>query len=171
MTTLKVTRTKDRAAMAAIVHDIFSTAARIAALETIPEGENSLSPRRCAVEFTHGRGIAVSVEFDGDSSMDRAGTFCMAWHTIVDTDARMSEAFGRAVCGSVNPRHFSKCTTFAHGFDDLCATLHRAVDCLNSGEAYDAERETAGVVKNGTWQERAARWEQYRREFNASKTA
>lgn len=165
-TTLKVTRAKDRAAMAETVRAIFAASPN-GTVTVEPDGSNSIVPRRTSVSFVHAGGIAVHVEFDGDSAMDREGSFCMPWHTITNTDACMSNAFGFAVHGSINPHHFSKCTTFANGFDDLCKTLRRAVECLDSGAAYDAERQAAKIAKEGTWQQRAAKWEQWRQEWQA----
>ena len=164
-----VSKAKDRATMAQIVRDIFAASSNVGSLQIEGDGSNSIVPRRTSVEFVHGLGIAVTVEFDGDSSLDREGAFCMPWHTIVDTDARLSDAFGRCVGGSINSSHFGKCTVFAHGFDELCETLRRAVACLDSGEAYDAQREAAGIAERGTWQERAAQWERWREEWKAEK--
>ena len=165
--TLSVTRAADRAVMAETVRTILA-ASNFASLTIEPENpESTLTARRRCVEYTHAGGIAVTIEFDGDSPMDREGTFCMAWHIGAKSDACMSDAFGRAVHGSINPHHFGKCTTFAHGFEELCETLSRAVACLDSGAAYDAERSAAKVAENGTWQEREARWEQYLQEFAA----
>lgn len=169
--TFKVTKAKDRAAMAAIVRDIFATSTNVRDLTVEADGSNSIAPRRTTVEFTHGRGIALNVEFDGDSQLDREGVFCMPFHTIVDTDACLSDAFGAVVGGSINPHHFGKCTVFAQGFDELCETLRKAVASMDSGHAYDADREAAKVAKDGTWQSRAERWERWRQDWAAENAA
>ena len=165
---LSVSRAKDRATMAQIVHDILATSTNIMKLNVDVDGTNSICPRRTVVEFVHGGGGAVHIEFDGDSSLDREGIFCMPWHMILDTDARFADAFGLAVGGSINPHHYGKCTTFASGFDDLCQSLGRAIDCLDSGEAYDADREAAKVVERGSWNERKARFERLCQDLQSS---
>jgi len=168
---LSVTKKADRAAMAKIVFDILAASTNIGRLEIEEQPFGDISPRCTRIEFEHGRGIGVFIEFDGDSSLDREGKFCMPWCTVLNTDACLSEAFGRAVGGSINPHHYGKCTTFSDSFDDLCNILRHAVECLDSGAAYDAEREAAKIAEEGTWQERAARFEQWRVEWQAELAA
>jgi hypothetical protein len=100
--------------------------------------------RAVAVSFRHDNGMAVTVEFDGDSAQDREGVFCMAWHVsgwyegetyISHENTQYSEGFGLAMNCSVNPFHRRKCTAFAYGFDDLCRKLTRAVEMFNDGSA------------------------------------
>jgi hypothetical protein len=152
-----------------MVHGIFAQSTNIAKLDIERDGSNSMFPRRSTVHFVHGGGVAVHIEFDAESSLDRDGIFCMPWYTILNTDACLSDAFGLAVGGSINPHHFGKCTVFADSFDELCETLRKAVACLDSGEAYDRDREAGKVVENGTWKERAARFEQWRADWQAER--
>lgn len=158
-----VTKAKDREVMAQIVEAIFVSATSIRSLSIESEGA-----RRIAVRFTHGRGAAVRVEFDGDSRQDRDGEFCMPWHIDSSiSDACFDDLFGLSTGGTVNQHHFSKCTAFADGFDDLCERLRQAVAMLDSGEGYSDEREAASIAQHGTWQDRAAQWAKWREEFAA----
>jgi hypothetical protein len=137
---LTVTRAQDREAMARIVREIFA-AAPDCNVETRP---GYLGERSIAVEFRHARGLAVTVEFDGDSHLDRAGEFCMAWHisgafvddVYVPAEAQISDAFGAAMRSTVNPYHHRKCTAFGEGFDDLCSKLRTAISMLLYNTAY-----------------------------------
>lgn len=130
--TLKVTREKDRRAMLQIVKAILAQCPDARMLDT-----DYCGPRECGVQFEHEDGLHVTVEFDGDSRLDREGNFCLAWNTR--GKAKISEAFGSSQRASVNPHHHGKCTAFANGFDDLCAMLVRAVHMFRSKTAYRAE--------------------------------
>jgi hypothetical protein len=140
MARLTVSRAKDREAMAKTVREIFA----LSPDSDIELRDGYLSKRSIAIEFRHHLGLAVTVEFDGDSQQDRAGQFCLAWHisgkfvaeTYTRPESKISEAFGVAMRSTVNQYHHAKCTAFADGFEDLCSKLRAAVAMLNDGTAY-----------------------------------
>lgn len=133
------------------------------AYEVEKEGENSMRPRRWQVSIVTPRGLACSFDFDGQSCQH--DVFVNAWHTIRNTDVCLSDAFP----GEVNRCHFGKSTTLCYGFDELCAHIRKVLEMAANGSAFDAEREAAAVAKDGTWQERAARFDLWRAEMQAAK--
>lgn len=170
MKTLSVAKAADRATMAQTVFEILNAVNENAIVRILPDGSDCQGPRETRVYFESERGIAVNIDFDGDDGQNREGVWVLAWHMILNTDARMSDAFGLAAggaTGQVNPYHFRKCTTVADSFERLCDQLRRVVACIDAGKAYDLQREAANVAKNGTWQEQAARWDEYRAEMAA----
>lgn len=136
-----------------------------ATVEIEREGENSICPRRIQVSIVAARGLACGFDFDGESC--QPDIYVNGWHMGLNTDACLSDRFP----GSVNNSHFRKSTTVRHGFDDLCDHVRQVLEMANAGTCFDAERESRHVAKNGTWQESAARFEQWRQELQANKAA
>lgn len=133
---LKVTRAADRKIMAKTVYGILAkVAAPYILLFAHPD---ECGEREVGVSFEHATGLRVNVSFDGDDSQDREGCFCMAWNSSYRRSAPISDKFGIAMQASVNPHHFSKCTAFADGFQDLCDKLEIAVAMMNDGTAFRA---------------------------------
>lgn len=128
---LSAARAKDRELMANAVEAVMRLCPGGSVDRPDPLGERSV-----AVSFRCPHGLAVTVEFDGDSPQDRKGEFCMAWHVSVNSDMAYSEAFGAAMGASVNQYHHRKCTAFAYGFQDLCEKLVKAVTMISDGTAY-----------------------------------
>ncbi len=77
----------------------------------------------------------IGLDFDGDSA--QPNVFCMPWNTTLNSEAKFSDAFGRAVGASVNPHHRRKCMGFAEGFDSLLSCLRVALECVASGDAFE----------------------------------
>lgn len=150
-------RKGDRAKMAAIVQAL---AVECGAAATI--APHIYSARAISVRIEAARGVRLSVDFRGDTPQTRHDIYVLSWHMELDTDARFSNAFG-----NINTFHFRKSTDIADSFGQLQSILRHRLGQIASGEAFDAAREAAGIAKDGTWQERKARFAAYRSEATA----
>lgn len=129
------------------------------------EGESEAYPRAWIVALTTARGLCCRFEFDGESCQH--DVYVNAWHMSLNTDACLSDRFP----GSVNQAHFHKSTTVAEGFESLKGHVIAVLEGDRDGRIYDADREAAQIAKSGTWQEKAARFEQWRNELAAERAA
>ncbi len=162
MKTLTEARKADRAAMAKAL--VALAESHGAACTVTPEGSDSYRKRRAAVTINAPRGLDVTIDFDGESP--QPNIFVNAWHMGLETDARL--ALGRFPNGDVNPHHQSKCTTVSHSFDALLDHVGIVLTRANTGDLFDLEKEAQDVAKNGTWQEQAARFAQWREELTTA---
>lgn len=129
----KADRTKMAAAVAALCAEMGATC----------EQSDGLEPQAIRVEITVG-GARVGLDFDGSRFNSQPDVFCMPWNTVtMGTPLRMSSAFGCAVGASVNPYHRAKCMGFAEGFPALMTRLRAALECINSGEAFEPAMDAA----------------------------
>lgn len=163
MAVLTERRKADRAKMA---ETLIAIAAEFGCeTEVEGEGENSICPRRIQVIIKHPRGLQCAFDFDGQSCQH--DVFVNGWHFSGECDTVLADCFPQGV---VNSHHFRKCTTACGGFDSLCQHVRAVLTMANSGALFSEERERKRVAEYGTWQEQAARWEEYRQEFAARKT-
>ncbi len=149
-------RAADRTIMAAKIIDLAKAFPGVTV--ALPPAD-SIPPRRVEVFIEGPRGLCVWIDFDGQSR--QPDCYCMPWYISSDSDARLSDHFGRLAGASVNPHHFAKCTAFAEGFDELCRRLSDCLAAACDGSAFDPEREAAMIAKNGTAAERSARWAEW----------
>lgn len=157
-------RKADRAKMA---ETLIAIAAEFGcSTEVEREGENSICPRRIQVTVIHPRGLKCGFDFDGESCQH--DIFVNGWHFAGECDTTLADCFPHGV---VNPHHFRKCTTACEGFDSLCLHVRAVLGKANDGSLFCPKRERARIAENGTWQEQAAKWEEYRKEFAEQQAA
>ena len=90
-------------------------------------------PRSVMANIEAPRGLALSVDFNGDSS--QPDTHVLSWHVKHGHATKLQASFAP----SVNPFHFRKATDIAHGFDELLSTISQRLDSVNSGAAFQPE--------------------------------
>jgi hypothetical protein len=95
------------------------------------EGGDYPGPREIQIHVVADRGVRVGVDLDGDSC--QPNTFVLTWN------APDGVCFSEAM-GMVNPYHFAKATTVAHGADQLLYLLDRDLEAFRSGRGFDDER-------------------------------
>lgn len=124
-------RAKDREAMARQVEQLAERYGWRCVRNDILTNSNAI-----VLDLTGGRGLSVSVDFDGKSTMP--DNFCLAWHFTYkgDKSAVLSDRFGRFMGSSVNTVHRRKCTCFAKGFDTLLDKLEAAIQMVADGTAF-----------------------------------
>jgi hypothetical protein len=127
---LNVAKASDRQLMAATIENI----AREHGAQC-ERSEGLWSPRETTLDLSL-NSLCISISLDGTNAQDRAGDFCLPWCVSVDSDAKLSEAFGNAMRASVNPHHRRKCTTFAAGWPDLCEKLRAGLTLAQTGGAF-----------------------------------
>lgn len=156
--TLSETRKKDRAEIAALV------CATLSELKIdhswTREGFDECYKKAHVIKIDAPRGLRLRIEIDGESC--QPDVHVLPWHFDSKSDTCFSDAFG-----NINQCHFRKATLVAEGTDGLLAHLREQLAMALDGTAFSPEREAASIVKDGTWQEREARWEEYRKEFQA----
>lgn len=127
---LSVTRSSDREKMAQAVESLCSEYGALCE-------RSEYSGKRAILLHITIKDLTVSIEFDGDSQMDREGTFCMPWRVALGRpDLRMSDTFGCAVGGSVNPYHRHKCTAFSCDFPNLLQRIENGFMVIKNGSAF-----------------------------------
>lgn len=151
----------DRAKMAKIMHALAIEHGATAEIEEKPFGD--MCPQMVRVGISTERGLQLSVDFDGKSC--QPNVYVNAWNFSTDSDTCLSDRFP----GSINNYHFRKCTTVSYGFEELCNHVRKVLDMAREETAFDPEREAAHVAKNGSWQERKAKFAAYVAEMNAQK--
>ena len=87
-------------------------------------------PRATTVAIETAHRLALSVDFDGDSS--QPDTHVLSWHFKHGGAVKLQAGFAP----SVNPFHFRKATDIAHGFDELLSIISQRLDSVNSGAAF-----------------------------------
>jgi len=157
-------RKADRKKMAT---DLFETvvAYPLKEITLTEEGRDEAYPRAWILAIKTHNGLACRFEFDGESC--QPDVFVNAWHMVLDTDARLSDRFP----GSVNQAHFRKSTTVCDGFSALKSHVVAVLEGDKAGWIYDSEREAAAVAKDGSWQERKARFDAWSEERAAQRAA
>lgn len=145
----KADRTRMAQALATIAADLGAS---------VQIGAEFDGPRKITVSIAAARGLCINIDFDGKSC--QPDVFVCPWHMSSKTDACLSDAFP----GSVNPFHWSKAMTVCYGFENLCAHVAEALEMARDGSCFDPDREVRSIAKNGTWQEREARFAQWRTE-------
>lgn len=160
--TLSETRKKDRVEIAALV------CATLSELKIdhswTREGFDAAYPKAHVITVLAPKGLRVRIEIDGDSC--QPNVHVLPWHFDAKSDTCFSDAFG-----NINQFHFRKATLVAEGTDGLLAHLREQLTMAIDGTAFSPEREAAAIAKDGTWQERHARWEEYRKEWQEQNDA
>ena len=88
-------------------------------------------PRCIQCNLVAPQGLAVTIEFDGDSC--QPDVYVLSWHMQTSATAELNDAtFG----GSVNRCHRRKATDVAYGFADLCNQLKRGLRLACDGSAF-----------------------------------
>lgn len=130
---LSVSRTKDREAMALRLERIVKQTRA-----TICRDTEFASAREIKLRISAPRGLAVTIDLDGDSRQQREGVFVMAWGIFEgqDRSARLSDEFGRAAGGPVNASHRSKCTAVSYSFESLCMNVEHALSLADDESAF-----------------------------------
>ena len=159
--TLSETRKKDRAEIAALVCATLCEM-KIDHVWT-REGFDPSYPKAHVIKVRAPKGLRVRIEIDGESC--QPNVHVLPWNFDSKSDTCFSDAFG-----NINQCHFRKATLVAEGTDGLLAHLRAQLTKAIDGTAFSSEREAASIAKDGTWQERHARWEEYRKEFQAEQT-
>lgn len=139
---LTESRKADRAQMADMVEAL---CAEMGAKVTREEGADYPGPQAIHLEIELGN-ARVGIEFDGGPFNTQKNCFCMPWNTAWGSTAKMSEAFGTAVGGDVNPHHRAKCMAFAQGIDALLIRLRSAMECIRRGDAFEVQASPRGAV-------------------------
>lgn len=129
---MKVTRAIDRNAMATRLEHIVRQHRATVERDPVMTRE-----REIWLRIEAQRGLAVTIDLDGDSKQQRAGVFVLAWHIGTRHNTRLAAAFGRAAGGAVNPFHRSKCTGIAMGFEELCTQLDECLALADDGRAFE----------------------------------
>jgi hypothetical protein len=138
-TALTEMKKADRERMAAMVVELCE--ARGATVER--QAPDLGHPREVVLSVQLGEG-RVTVDFDGTKgAAEDRDVYCMPWNTVHGSDARMTDAFGKAVGAEVNPHHRAKCMGFACGIDELLLRLGAALDCIRQGRAFEDRLATA----------------------------
>lgn len=124
----------DRSAMLAAVIEIAEEqGARI--LDQWEEGER-LGPRERGVYIRGERGLAVTIDFDGQSC--QPDIHVLGWHFARDADPDVKLKKGIFLGSEVNPFHQRKCTTVCEGFDSLTAMLTAGLTAARDGWAFES---------------------------------
>lgn len=132
--TLSVARAKDRETMAGIIEAVVRNCGC-----AIDRDELMTRDREIWLRIVGPRGLAVTVDLDGGSRQQREGVFVLAWGIFEgpDRSARLTDAFGCAAGGSVNPHHRAKCTAVSYSFTAMVANIIAALTCANHGTAFE----------------------------------
>lgn len=157
---LSETRKADRAKIALLVSDLL-TELKVDHKWT-REGFDEAYPKAHVISIMAPEGLCVRVELDGDSC--QPNVHVLPWHFDLKSDTCFDNRFG-----DINPHHFQKATLVAYGTQGLLDHLRRQLTMALDGTAFNEERKAASIAKHGTWQERDARWEQWRAEERAKK--
>jgi len=156
ITKLSETRKADRTKIAQLVSDVCSEF-KIDHKWT-REGFDEAYPKAHVIEIMAPRGVRCRIELDGDSC--QPNVHVLPWNVAIDSDARFSARFG-----SVNQAHHQKMTAVAYNTDGLLAHLRSCFRLINSGAAFDEEREKEAIAKYGSAAERMAKWKEYLAEW------
>lgn len=97
----------------------------------IRRGGEYPGPRAVSLDITAAHGLQVCVTFDG--AKRNPDEHLLAWNMAVGAKATLNPATFE---GQVNTSHFCKATSFAKGFDDLCAKLKKGLALAASGKAF-----------------------------------
>lgn len=152
---LTETRKADRAQIARLVSDLL-VEMKIDHV-WVREGFDEAYPKAHVITVQAPQGLRVRIELDGDSC--QPNVHVLPWHFDLKSDTCLDDRFG-----NINPHHFRKATLVADGTQGLLDHLRRQLTMAVDGTAFNEERKARSIAKNGTWQERDARWEQYRAE-------
>lgn len=87
-------------------------------------------PRAVMLNIETAQGLALSVDFNGDST--QPDIHVLSWHVKHGQDIKLQPNFAP----SVNSHHFRKATDIAYGFDELLTIIGQRLDSVNSGEAF-----------------------------------
>lgn len=156
--TLSETRKKDRAEIAALV---CATLSELKIDHTwTREGFDECYKKAHVIKIEAPQGLRLQIEIDGDSC--QPNVHVLPWNFSLKSDTCFADAFG-----AINQCHYRKATLVAYGTDGLLAHLREKLTQALDGSAFSPERTAEAVAKDGTWQEREARWEKYREEFKA----
>lgn len=130
---LSVSRAKDREAMALRLEHIVKQTRSDVSRDT-----EFASAREIKLRISAPRGLAVTIDLDGESRQQREGVFVLAWGIFegADRSARLSDEFGRAANGPVNAHHRTKCTAVNYSFEALCDNVERALAFADDGRAF-----------------------------------
>lgn len=159
---LSETRKGDRAKIAKLVSSLLSEMK--VDHDWIREGFDECYKKAHVIRIQGPKGLRLRVELDGDSC--QPNVHVLAWNFDTNSDTCFADKFG-----AINQCHYRKATLVAYGTDGLLHHLREHLTWALDGSAFSPEREAAGIAKDGPWQERAARWEAYRREWRAQNAA
>lgn len=121
---LNVSRKQDREAMAAVLESLdIGRPDWTATREDFPG-------RETWVHFAGPRGLALTIDLDGDSRQQRQGTFVLSW-VMRGGQAKLARSFG-----DVNPFHFHKATDICEGWLHMLATIQKRMDAASDGSAF-----------------------------------
>ncbi|MCY0148327.1 hypothetical protein OEG84_11545 [Hoeflea sp. G2-23] len=121
-------------------------------------------PKAHRISVNAPRGLDLGIKIDGESCQPNVYVLC--WHISSKVDTCLADRFG-----DINPHHFSKLTAVAYGLDGLLSHLEQKLLMALDGSAFDDERETAAIAKNGTAADRNARFAQWCAEETAKREA
>jgi hypothetical protein len=128
---LNVARAADREAMARRLEQVIREAGA-----TVERDPLMTRDREIWLNVTAPQGLAVTIDLDGDSRQQRDNVFVLGWHIGTGSTAQLSEMFGRAAGGGINPHHFAKCTAVSYGWPALLQNVRDALYLANTGEAF-----------------------------------
>lgn len=133
MTELNVSRRVDRRVMAKAVAGLAKEpwTATLIAREDGPDAHPIFDKRRTDVTLKGPRGLTVTVDFRGDSKLQREGTFVLSWHGVEDGAKLNPDQFQ-----SVNQFHWHKATDVAEGFPMLLKVLELRMAAAVNGSAF-----------------------------------
>lgn len=123
---MRVTRAKDRE----------NKAREIAALATdlgVTYLRRNLSDRRRVKIYLESPDLSASISLDGDSLVESG---VLPWCMTLESEKRLSVAFGLEMAAPVNELHRCKCTTFAPDWQSVLWKLRRGFEMAKSGEAF-----------------------------------
>lgn len=129
---LSVTRADDREQMAQRIEAIVRLSSA-----TVERDELMTRGRELWLHIHAPRGLGVTIDLDGDSQQQREGVFVLSWHMGMRGESRLSDAFGLAVGGTVNPHHRQKATGVTYSFDATCEVIAKALALADSAEAFE----------------------------------
>lgn len=124
---LTETRKADRAEMVRRLEALVLSKGATCEVEPPP---SIWGPRAVMVAIEAARGLALSVDFNGDSS--QPDTHVLSWHVKLGCNTKLQAGFAP----SVNSCHFRKATDIANGFDELLTIIGARLDSVNSGAAF-----------------------------------
>lgn len=112
------------------------------------------------INLTGIRGLSVGVEFESKSAMP--DNYCLPWHfcSASDSEALLSDAFGRYQGSPVNGTHRRKCTAFARGIDTLMDKLEVAFQMAEGSSPFGSAfaPPPAFIMKNHAAYHPAGAW-------------
>ncbi|QIG65936.1 hypothetical protein phiOC_p294 [Ochrobactrum phage vB_OspM_OC] len=122
--------------------------------------QSNIGSKNIFLDLTFHRGLKASIEFDGMAV--RPDEYFVAWHMAMFSDACLDV---NKFPADVNNIHQRKATYITTDFDDLLKHFDAVAKLAKEGTIFDIEAEKRYVEKNGSWQERKAKFDEWKKDI------